>query len=99
MASWAAVLAWTGFRYSALAGELTFADRAGTWFWSTGHAWGTCRIARAGSKRTVEIDVLHGKLGVKRLTLNGFGEATLHGGKTLPAGKRLNLKLARRAKA
>jgi non-lysosomal glucosylceramidase len=99
MASWAAVLAWTGFQYSAVTGVLTFADRAGTWFWSTGYAWGTCRIARAGSKRTVEIDVLHGELKVSRLTLSGYGEVSLRGGKMIAAGKMLALKLESRAKA
>jgi hypothetical protein len=99
MASWAAVLAWTGFQYSAVTGELTFSDRAGTWFWSTGYAWGSCRIARAGSRRTVEIDVLHGQLKVSRLTLSGYGEVSLRGGKTIAAGKTLALKLESRAKA
>lgn len=93
MASWAAVLAWTGFRYSAVTGELAFADRAGTWFWSTGHAWGTCRIARAGARRTVEVEVRHGTLKLRQVTLAGYGSASLRGGKTVAAGKMLALKL------
>lgn len=43
MASWAAVLALTGFQYSAVSGVMRFALNAGQTFWSTGYAWGTCR--------------------------------------------------------
>lgn len=45
MASWAAVLALTGFHYSAVTGTMTFRAAAGRHFWSTGHAWGTCTLA------------------------------------------------------
>ncbi len=45
MASWAAVLALTGFRYSGVERAIRFAPVAGPvrWFWSTGNAWGTVR--------------------------------------------------------
>lgn len=45
MASWAAVLALTGFQYSGVEQAIRFAARPGpaTAFWSTGWAWGVCR--------------------------------------------------------
>ena len=44
MASWAAVLALTGFHYDGITREMHFhrAERACRWFWSNGTAWGTC---------------------------------------------------------
>lgn len=84
MASWAAVLAWTGFHYSAVTQTMTLAPRAGTHFWSTGHAWGTCTVApiqRRPAKRGADVrltlDVLGGTLALKRIVLAGIGEAIL----------------------
>jgi uncharacterized protein (DUF608 family) len=45
MASWAAINALTGFQYSAVDGTMTFDAPDGTYFWSTGHAWGTVNIS------------------------------------------------------
>ncbi len=50
MASWAAVLAMTGFNYSSVEKSMTFAAKDGTFFWSNGYAWGSCCLKRsAGS--------------------------------------------------
>ena len=46
MASWGAVLALSGFQYSGADKSMEFAAREGTYFWSNGAAWGTCRIFR-----------------------------------------------------
>jgi len=69
MASWAAVLALTGFDYTAITGELTIrlADGAGPTFWSTGDAWGT--IALEDGK--VELQVRKGALNLGSVALNG----------------------------
>ncbi len=75
MASWGAVPAWPGFHYSAPAGTLTLDDRPGTWFWSTGQAWGTLRLARRGAGRRVECDVLGGRLRLERVLIRGVGPA------------------------
>jgi uncharacterized protein (DUF608 family) len=45
MASWASVLALTGFQYSALGKTINFKNQVGKWFWSNGYAWGTCEIS------------------------------------------------------
>lgn len=47
LASWGAIIAWTGFHYSAVERRMTFAAREGSWPWSTGDAWGICHIRRA----------------------------------------------------
>lgn len=62
MASWAGVLALTGFHYSAVDKTMRFAAKAGTHFWSTGYAWGTCAIAKNGKRYVAKLKVLSGEL-------------------------------------
>lgn len=66
MASWSALLAWSGFHYSGVSGEMSFTAVPGTYFWSNGYAWGTCKIDRTQA----ELTVLHGKLDLKRFGLS-----------------------------
>lgn len=68
MASWAGVLALSGFHYSAVDQSITFTDRPGHYFWSTGYAWGTCYIRSDG---TADIKVLKGTLPLKTITVGG----------------------------
>jgi uncharacterized protein (DUF608 family) len=74
MASWAAVLALTGFHYSGVDKSMTFAAREGTCFWSNGSAWGICRIIAEGRGFRVELRVLSGELKLGRLRLGETGE-------------------------
>jgi non-lysosomal glucosylceramidase len=82
MASWATLLALTGFHYSAVTGTIAFAPARNpvTWFWSNGSAWGTCRQVPARGKIRVELRVLHGQLRARRLVLTGFGAVDIKGG-------------------
>ena len=57
LAAWNVHLAWTGFQYDALEKTMTF-GRDGTWFWSTGNAWGTAKVADGKA----EISVIEGQL-------------------------------------
>ena len=66
MASWAAVPAWSGFQYSGVTGEMNFTAVPGTYFWSNGYAWGSCKVGR----EQAELTVLHGKLNLKRFGLS-----------------------------
>jgi non-lysosomal glucosylceramidase len=81
VASWAAVLAATGFHYSAVTGEMRFAASnrpKSTTFWSTGDAWGTVTQTRSRGGTTFEIRVLHGQLPrLSRVTITGAGSADL----------------------
>ncbi|GAA1354065.1 non-lysosomal glucosylceramidase [Streptomyces beijiangensis] len=74
LASWTPVLALTGFGYSALTGTLAFRapDRAVTWFWSTGEAWGTVALAPQDGAVDVRIEVRGGTV---RLSGIRVGEA------------------------
>jgi hypothetical protein len=87
MASWAAVPAWTGFRYSAVDQSMRFAPRTGLHFWSTGHAWGTCRIRGGSGSYRVELSVLHGRLKMKRFELTGRGGTDFTRAAVLAAGR------------
>jgi len=75
MASWAAVLALTGFQYSGVTQTMTFAARPGTHFWSTGRAWGTCTLQRTRKSWKAKVNVLHGSLKLRRFELTGTGSA------------------------
>ena len=77
MAAWSAVLGLTGFHYSAVTGEMSFkypeANRT-QWFFSTGEAWGTVRIAQSGrGGAKVTLRVMHGRLKLASFSLLGLG--------------------------
>jgi len=74
MASWAAVLALTGFRYSGVTQSMWFAPKEGKYFWSNGYAWGTCLLRSASEGFEVELQVMGGKLSLSRFVLADFGE-------------------------
>jgi uncharacterized protein (DUF608 family) len=65
MASWASVLALTGFQYSALDKTIKFKNQVGKWFWSNGYAWGTCEI----SEDFIMLAVKKGRLDVNQVML------------------------------
>jgi len=87
MASWAAVLALTGFHYSGVEQSMTFAHQDGLHFWSNGHAWGTCRQKTTRKGVSVGLRVLHGSVTLKRFEVTGVGTAAIRGAKTIQAGK------------
>ncbi|MBN2592585.1 MAG: hypothetical protein JXA81_03680 [Sedimentisphaerales bacterium] len=75
MASWAAVLAMTGFQYSGVEKSMTFAAKNGTFFWSNGYAWGSCSIKQSTGGRQIELSVMQGGLALSTFILSGFGQA------------------------
>jgi hypothetical protein len=91
MASWGAVLALTGFHYSAVEQSLMFAPaprgaERTTWFWSNGTAWGTATQTRTGDGIQVRIEALSGALPFRRLTLAAFGSVVLDAARTVSPG-------------
>ena len=80
MASWATVLALSDFRYSGVDKTMHFTSRPGTYFWSNGYAWGTCRVE--DNKAT--LTVLNGSLDIATLTI---GEKSLKNKKTIAEGE------------
>ena len=77
MASWAAVLALTGFQYSGVEKTMTFAPREGAHFWSNGYAWGTCSIKKVEDHFEVDLQVAHGELSLVEFRLRRFGGSRL----------------------
>jgi len=95
MAAWATLLGYTGFQYSASDKSIAFraANEPATWFWSTGHAWGTVRQKPGKQSTTVTFDVLHGKLTLKRLEITGVGDRTFGRRRVVRPGKPLRVKI------
>jgi uncharacterized protein (DUF608 family) len=71
MASWGAVVALSGFQYSAVDQSMTLAPSEGPMFWSNGSSWGICK--QTGSM--VELSVYFGRLGLKTFTLKNAESA------------------------
>ena len=100
MASWAAVLALTGFQWSGVDKAMAFAGpqppagagpagAAASYFWSNGAAWGTCRIAANG--RSAELEVRHGVLELKTFRAGAALAKTFSRPVTVRAGEKLSL--------
>ena len=94
MASWAAILALTGFHYSAVTKTLKLGTRAGRFPWSTGKAWGDVEIARTedapGTLRVVLV-VHEGDLAAEWLVVGGQKPMPTRRREPLKAGDRLEL--------
>ncbi|MCY3798453.1 MAG: GH116 family glycosyl-hydrolase [Chloroflexi bacterium] len=78
MVSWAAILALTGFQYSAVDQAIRFAapDRACKYFWASGYAWGSCALSpAAGGACEVEFSVMGGEISFAEFALTGLGRA------------------------
>ena len=99
MASWAAVLALSGFQYSGAEKVMEFAAREGTHFWSNGWAWGTCRVRTAakGGKPAFEValSVLHGRLELKEIALRGAGGHSFGKPALLGAGESFQVEIVK----
>ena len=96
MASWAAVLALTGFHYSGVEKSMTLAADEGEHFWSTGYAWGTCSIERSGRKMEGKLAVLHGELTLSSFALRDFGDTRFKEPLTIKAGHEATFTISRR---
>ena len=54
-------LAISGFHYSAVTAEMSFAEKPGNWFWSNGYSWGTVKISEQANHYTVTLESIKGK--------------------------------------
>jgi len=72
MASWAAVLALTGFHYSAVEKTMSFQVSSGWHFWSNGYAWGTASFEDKGGSPQMTVKVCHGRLELNQLTAGEY---------------------------
>lgn len=73
MASWATVLAYSGFHYSAVNWQMQITDKPGRYFWSNGSAWGICVV----DQDCVQLQVLKGTLKLKKMLV---GSRQIHAG-------------------
>jgi len=88
MASWGLIPAYSGFHYSAVTGSFSMNDRAGTYFWSNGHSWGSAEIDRdQAGKRRLRITVHYGELQLRSVKLAGMPAQDLPKGITLQSGE------------
>jgi hypothetical protein len=76
MASWGALLALTGFHYSAVTSTLRFAASPTpvTWFWSNGDTWGTVTQTPDSATGTVNVALSvrgSASLSLRRLEITG----------------------------
>jgi uncharacterized protein (DUF608 family) len=76
MASWAALLALTGFQYSGVTETVQFAPVTSptSWFWAGGDSWGTVQLEPGAAGTAVTLKVLAGQLALRRVKL---GEALM----------------------
>jgi hypothetical protein len=95
MASWAAVLAWTGFHYSGVSHRIEFAAQPGRWFWSNGDAYGVCSLERNRDAFDVALAVEGGQLNLREFALAKFGVHPWPETQQLRTGAWLEFKLLR----
>jgi rhamnogalacturonyl hydrolase YesR len=90
MASWAAVLALTGFHYDAHDAALTFTDLPvdKPVFWSTGDGWGTITVSPDG---TSKLDVHQGTVRIRSATSGSAVARTLERPRELVAGDSITI--------
>jgi hypothetical protein len=93
MASWAAILALSGFHYSGVEKSMTFAAQEGTHFWSNGSAWGTCAIKAEGDRFRAELHVLYGQVELKTFRLGDKSEKKFWSALRLKAGQRAEISI------
>ncbi len=77
MASWAAVIALSGFHYSGVTKRMTFSAKDGQFFWSNGYSWGKCTIQSEVDSFQIELNVKKGALNLETFELKEIGEVKL----------------------
>ncbi len=98
MASWAAILALTGFHYSAVTKTLEIGTRLGRFPWSTGRACGEMDLARQGPNLrdlNLTLTVHEGSIAVEWLKVEGRGVMPLRR-QPLVAGERIGISMSHR---
>jgi len=79
MASWAALLALSGFNYSAVERRLMLTPRIQQTnfrsFWSAPSGWGNFAQTVSAQQQKVKVETVEGTLAVERLVLDAVGKA------------------------
>jgi uncharacterized protein (DUF608 family) len=104
MASWAAIIALTGFHYSGVSRTLTLGGRVGRFVWSSGYAWGEYEMAEPGpapgrgvsaptqrAARTCRLMVSEGTLALSRLDIREIGAVSFDPPRTIAATEQIEI--------
>jgi non-lysosomal glucosylceramidase len=74
MAAWSAPMALSKFNYNGVEKSMSFTSIPGTYFWSNGAAWGTCKV----ENNTLQLSVLFGQVDLKKVELEGIGSVKMN---------------------
>jgi hypothetical protein len=97
MASWAAILAFTGFHYSGVDHALTLGGREGRFVWSNGYSWGAYEMSTADqdASRACRIAVTDGTLLLSRVSVRDFGTVMFDPPRRISAGEQIEARVRR----
>jgi len=91
MASWAGILAESGFLYSGVNKSVKFTDKPGEYFWSNGNAWGICSVVKDGDDYSVNLNVLHGNVALDAFQLGAYKPLIFKNTRTIHEGENLEI--------
>ncbi len=95
MASWAEVIALSGFHYSGVEKTIQFKAFKGNYFWSNGYAWGTVSIQDYSDRKKLEFSVLSGTVAIRKFSLRSYGSYEFKEEKILQPGDTLSFEVKR----
>ncbi len=95
MASWAEVIALSGFHYSGTEKTIQFKAFKGNYFWSNGYAWGTVSIRDHSDRKKVDFNVLSGNIAIGTIALKGYGNYEYKEEQMLQPGDTLSVEIKR----
>jgi hypothetical protein len=73
MASWAGIIAESGFQFSGVDKTIKFTEKSGNYFWSNGQSWGMCRIVETDVGNQVNFSVFYGKVVIRQFFIGEKG--------------------------
>ncbi len=95
MASWAEIIALSGFHYSGVAKNIQFKAFKGNYFWSNGYAWGSVSIRDYSDRKKVDLYVLSGSIAIETITLKSYGSYEFKEEQMLQPGDTLSVEIKR----
>jgi non-lysosomal glucosylceramidase len=95
MASWAEIIALSGFHYSGVEKTIRFKAFKGNYFWSNGYAWGTVSIQDYSDRKKLDFSVLSGTIVIRSFSLKSYGIHEFREEQILQAGDALSVEIKR----
>ncbi len=93
MAAWAGILAYTGFRYSAVDNSMALNPEEGKYFWSNGYQYGSATITNRNNRKSLTLSALNGDLTLDRFILNGYGQIDFEEPRHVGAGQAITFEV------